>query len=269
MLTRTCSLLVFLASTFFLTAPRANAVASAPSSAASTAAVFADKSLASDDYQTVVLDLHKIDLKLYWMKDAKTSFSTLFAVREFLGQPFVMATNSGIYDKQFRPLGLHVERGHELRPLNQAKGSGGNFSMKPNGVFYLDSSGAHVVETSEYPAKKGAAPGGILEATQSGPLLLRDGKMNPQFTEGSANKKLRSGVGVDDDGKVVFAISKGIVSFADFAQFFKKTMHCQNALYLDGTISVLETSERKRAEPATDQLVPFVGIWGASLKTQK
>ena len=173
-----------------------------------------------------------------------------------------MATNSGIYDKQFRPLGLHVERGHEIRPLNQAKGSGGNFSMKPNGVFYLDATGGHVVETSEYPALKK----GVLEATQSGPLLLREGKMNPQFSEGSTNKKLRSGVGVDDEGHVVFAISKGIVSFADFAQFFKKTMHCQNALYLDGTISALETSQRKRVDPATDQLVPFVGIWGATLK---
>lgn len=233
------------------------------SRAAMTAAVFADKSLGSEDYETVTLDLHKIDLKLYWMKDAKTAYTSLYAVRESLGKSFVMATNSGIYDKKFRPLGLHVERGVELRPLNTVKGSGGNFSMKPNGVFFLDEKGiAHVVETSEYPALKK----GVLEATQSGPLLMRDGKMNPQFTEGSTNKKLRSGVGVDDDGKVVFAISKGIVSFADFAQFFKKTMHCQNALYLDGTISVLETSERKRVEPASDQLAPFVGIWAATLK---
>ena len=46
--------------------------------------------------------------------------------------------------------------------------------------------------------------------------------------------KARNGVGVRADGKVIFAISQGDVSFDAFARLFRDGLSCPNALFLDG-----------------------------------
>ena len=43
-----------------------------------------------------------------------------------------------------------------------------------------------------------------------------------------------NGVGVRADGKVIFAISQGEVSFDAFARLFRYGLNCPNALFLDG-----------------------------------
>ncbi|MCE3260121.1 MAG: hypothetical protein K0S12_1762, partial [Bacteroidetes bacterium] len=73
-------------------------------------------------------------------------------------------------------------------------------------------------------------------ATQSGPMLVINGKLHPDFREGSKNLNIRNGVGILPDGKILFAISKVPVNFFDFAMYFKKK-GCKNALYLDGFVS--------------------------------
>jgi uncharacterized protein YigE (DUF2233 family) len=50
-------------------------------------------------------------------------------------------------------------------------------------------------------------------ATQSGPMLVINGRVHPRFDKRSTSLKARNGVGVRTDGKVLFAISKGEVSF--------------------------------------------------------
>jgi uncharacterized protein YigE (DUF2233 family) len=44
----------------------------------------------------------------------------------------------------------------------------------------------------------------------------------------------RAQVGVRADGKVIFAISQGEVSFAALARLFRDGLNCPNALFLDG-----------------------------------
>lgn len=209
------------------------------------------------EFRVVTLDLKKVDLKLYWMKSDGSAFETLNAVRTAVGPQFVMATNSGIYAKDLTPLGLHIERGKILKKLNRSRSSKGNFFLQPNGVFFLGSNGPKILDTNEF-AKHGTA--GVLEATQSGPLLLLKGEINPGFKQNSTNAKLRSGVGVTASGQVVFAISKEPVTFYDFALFFKDKMNCTDALYLDGTISTLWTEE----DSSDAQITGFVGIWAAT-----
>src|SRR5215471_8271674 len=126
-------------------------------------------------YQTADIDLQRVDLKLYWKKADGTLYSTLAAVQNALGATFLFATNSGIYSTDFKPLGLEVERGKTLVPLNKSHASTGNFYMQPNGVFFIIGKGAQVMETGEYAATR---PAGVLEAAQSGPLLLRKGVIN-------------------------------------------------------------------------------------------
>ncbi len=45
-----------------------------------------------------------------------------------------MAMNGGIYDKAYAPLGLYIEDGKRLTPVNRSAG-GGNFFIRPGGVF--------------------------------------------------------------------------------------------------------------------------------------
>ena len=82
----------------------------------------------------------------------------------------------------------------------------------------------------------------IAYATQSGPMVVIDGKINPNFNSSSTSKYTRSGVGIRKDGTLVFAISQQPVTFYDFARIFL-FYGCQNALYLDGAISEMYLPE--------------------------
>jgi uncharacterized protein YigE (DUF2233 family) len=147
-----------------------------------------------------------------------------------------------------------------LTPLNLKSGDG-NFYLKPNGVFLIDDSGASIVESSVYPTI-GARP---RLAVQSGPLLLADGKMNPQFSKHSENRRLRSGIGVISPERVVFVISRDRVTFYEFAVFFQEKFNCRDALYLDGEISKFHPALRNTAEGRED----FAGIFAVTSGVNK
>jgi uncharacterized protein YigE (DUF2233 family) len=142
--------------------------------------------------------------------------------------------NAGIFSTAYAPLGLHIEEGRVLRPLNNAKGWG-NFFLKPNGVFFIANQNAAVVDTVTYSALK-VKPD---LATQSGPLLVAHGKLHPKFLPDSISLYLRNGVGVTADNQVVFAMSLVPINLYEFATLFRDTLGCPNALYLDGSISQL------------------------------
>jgi uncharacterized protein YigE (DUF2233 family) len=74
-------------------------------------------------------------------------------------------------------------------------------------------------------------------ATQSGPLLLNDGKIHPVFNPKSENRNIRTGVGVKGPKDIVFVMSLDTVTFYEMAVLFRDALTCPNALYLDGIIS--------------------------------
>ncbi|HRI70052.1 MAG TPA: phosphodiester glycosidase family protein [Polyangium sp.] len=184
------------------------------------------------DWITFDLDLTAVDLAL--VGQAPNEPRTLGALRPFLtmhNRELVMATNAGIFNPAHRPVGLHIQHGQEFAPLSNADGEG-NFYLKPNGVFWIDASGAHVAPTEHY------APKGKIElATQSGPLLTTQGRLHPAFVASSTSLRTRSGVGVDARGHVVFALSRERVTFYATATLFRDVLGCPDALYLDGEIS--------------------------------
>src|SRR6476661_2768818 len=142
----------------------------------------------------------------------------------------LFAINAGMFDPALKPVGLYVEQGRELVHANTKPGYG-NFHMKPNGVFYISGDGAAAVaETRAFLKQR---PRAAL-ATQSGPMLVIDGRLHPRFDRASTSLKARNGVGVRADGKVLFAISQGEVSFDAFARLFRDGLNCPNALFLDG-----------------------------------
>lgn len=143
--------------------------------------------------------------------------------------------NGGMYGDDFTPTGLYVESANEMVAANTATvpGEGAavpNFYKKPNGVFYIGGGAAGVMETGAFVAARPAAE----FATQSGPMLVIDGKLHPAFIEGSTDRKRRNGVGVSTPTEVHFAISEEGVNFWDFARFFRDKLGCEDALFLDG-----------------------------------
>ena len=176
------------------------------------------------------------DLRLYWKDESNhvlgnfTSLETMLKARH---EKLLFAANAGMYQPDFSPVGLLVLDGEEVSPLNLQDGAG-NFFLKPNGVFLIsEDHRAAVMESSSFTTFLPK----VLWATQSGPLLVHQGEIHPDLIEGSANLTVRSGVGVRQDGSVVFALSRGLVNFYDFALFFLGRMKCPNALFLDGHIS--------------------------------
>ena len=145
-----------------------------------------------------------------------------------------------MYHEDLSPVGLLVENGHEAAPLNFTDGEG-NFFLKPNGVFLVGKDGkAAVVETNAYAAAKP----NVAFATQSGPMLVIDGRVHPRFEANGTSRHVRNGVGVRDENTVVLAISRSEVSLGSFARLFRDALHCPNALFFDGVVSALSNGER-------------------------
>lgn len=162
------------------------------------------------------------------------------------------ATNAGIFDPNYDPVGLMIRDGQQQIPLNISRGAG-NFYMEPNGVFYVSAERAQIVETMKYTSNKG-----VRIASQSGPLLVIGGVINSQFSPGSKNKTIRSGVGVRAPGKdVYFVISNDSINLYDFANFFREHLGCYDALYLDGYISKMYLPELGRKEVDGDFAAMF------------
>jgi uncharacterized protein YigE (DUF2233 family) len=161
------------------------------------------------------------------------------------------AMNAGMYEPDFSPVGLFVARAQELAPLNLRAGHG-NFYTKPNGVFVVTSAGPRIVESSKYAEKLGD----VLLATQSGPLLVEHGVIHPRLS--AVSKFIRNAVGVTGTG-VTFVISNEPVSLHELATYFKNDLNCDDALYFDGTVSALYSSELGRNDSTVD-LGPIIGL---------
>jgi uncharacterized protein YigE (DUF2233 family) len=156
------------------------------------------------------------------------------------GRTLQFAMNAGMYHEDRSPVGLYVESGKELKRISTANGPG-NFSMKPNGVFYLDGKSVGVLETKAFLRHKIEAT----FATQSGPMLVIDGKLHPRFKKESTSRNRRNGVGVKGRS-VVFVLADDPVTFYQFARVFRDVLKTPNALYLDGSICRLYATDINR-----------------------
>lgn len=218
---------------------------------------FASPVYAGTTIDVVTLD-HGADLDLVWRDSRARNLTTLFAARtalEATGRKVLAVTNAGIFGVSSTgayPLGVHIQAGLALRPLNTATGTG-NFYLKPNGVFWLDTRRVgHVAEAGEFAAIDRKT---VRLATQSGPLLLHGGTIHPAFRRDAPSRKIRSGIATCG-GKVVLAVSRDGINFWDFATFFRDSLHCRDALYLDGSISRLYAPARGLHADAG----PFAGM---------
>lgn len=165
------------------------------------------------------------------------------------------AVNGGMFDEAGKPIGYYVEGGKRLETLNRADG-GGNFHLKPNGVFFGSGGKWRVLPSEAFYAQVGDRPD---FGTQSGPMLLIAGKLHPKFDEDGPSQLIRNGVGVDAAGRAHFVLSEAPISFGRFARYFRDGLKTPNALYLDGSVSALWDPEQGRQD-ASVPLGPLIVV---------
>lgn len=195
------------------------------------------------------------DLRLFHSgpDGAYGSFTKLNAALADRGQTLGFAMNAGMYHRDLAPVGLYIEEGIQASRIVTRDGPG-NFGMLPNGVFCIDKT-FRVIESRSF--AEGSPE--CRFATQSGPMLVIDGKLHPKLLPNSDSTYIRNGVGVSEDGsRAVFAISNDEVNFHAFARFFRDDLGLTNALYFDGNISRLYAPQLDRHD-AGFPMGPIVG----------
>jgi uncharacterized protein YigE (DUF2233 family) len=173
-------------------------------------------------------------------------------VRRFADLPVdpaavAFAMNAGMFDDEGRPIGYTIVDGEEVKPLNLTDGSG-NFHLKPNGVFIVTGAGGAMIAPSDAIPVFRMAP--QLES-QSGPMLVINGKLHPGFAHDGESRYIRNGVGVRD-GRALFVITLDAVSMGKFARFFRDVLGTPDALYFDGAVSSLWSPADGRMDDFTD-----------------
>jgi len=217
-------------------------------------------SFKGNNYDIFMSDYPKDKIKFYWKDKSGNKLRSIANLNNYVaeeGHTLKFATNAGMYMENNSPLGLYIENKKERAPLNLSLNGKGNFYKQPNGIFFLSDSTAKIITTEKYNPSRDRP----IYATQSGPMLVIDGMVNPVFTKGSSNINIRSGVGITIDGRVAFAISNELVNFYDFAILFKESLHCNNALFLDGAISKMYLPELNRND--------FGGDFGVMIGIEK
>jgi len=200
------------------------------------------RKLVDDKIISYIVDTKTQNIRFYWRDDHLKPFGSILNLKNWLinqNKTLVFAMNGGIYMTVNRPLGLFIQDYKTITRLNTRSNGYGNFYTQPNGVFYVTGDKHVIICTT----KNFSDDGNVKFATQSGPMLVIDNEINPEFRVGSTNLNIRNGVGILSNNKVIFAMSKEEINFYDFAKFFKD-MGCRNALYLDGAISQMYLPEK-------------------------
>lgn len=148
---------------------------------------------------------------------------------ESSGKKMLFAMNCGMYSTTYTPVGLYIEEGKQVSALRRCSTAKANFCLQPQGVFYVRKDGRAGISTVQR-----FSADGVRYATQSAPVVVLSGKMNPSLPKGL--HLIRNGVGVRKDGTVVLAISRDFVTFHEFAQYFID-QGCETAMYFDGNVS--------------------------------
>jgi uncharacterized protein YigE (DUF2233 family) len=187
--------------------------------------------------------------------DPLGNFASLGAYLDRAGKKLTFAMNAGMFGKDFKAIGLFIEDKKIRHKLNR-RGGFGNFHLKPNGVFYIAGDKLGVMDTETY-AKSGLKPD---YASQSGPMLVINGEIHPKLSPTGTSAKIRNGVGMVDDHTVEFVISNEPVTFHTFASLFSDELACDNALFFDGTVSNMFSTEMGRGDGFIP-LGPMVGVY--------
>jgi exopolysaccharide biosynthesis protein len=129
--------------------------------------------------------------------------------------------NGGYFGEDGKSLGLRICDGRRFGSLHPANW----------GVFFIEDGHAKVLHTRDF-AKTHKSLQGISQAIQCGPRLVVNGRV----TDLKPQTARRSALGIQRDGRVILAVSDGVLSFDEWAALWasKDGLNCRDALNLDG-----------------------------------
>ncbi len=224
-------------------------------------------------YSLYVVNTTRMDMRIDDNKGRGATLLSQYKQLQATGIEPIAMMNGGMFDPDYGPTGLLITP-QKHYALNEQTGTG-NFYLNPNGVFVIDQKGkGFVMKTADFASKyaykfKKPLPkkvGDIKYATQSGPMLVINGKINKLFTKGSTNLNIRNGVGTFSDPNkthyVLMLLSEDKTNFYDFSFIFQ-SLGADNALYLDGFVSRLffkETPDSKSTPDNTQTLGPIISV---------
>lgn len=210
----------------------------------------------NEKFVSFFADPQSLNVDFFWKDDDGKIFKSIGNLEihlEKTGKRLRFAMNGGIFDPQNQPKGLFIQNKKVMTPIDTKDGDG-NFYLQPNGIFYLTTDNQpFVVPTENFDQNEK-----VKFATQSGPMLLINGKINDKFQENSANLNVRNGVGILPDGKIAFVISRQETNFYEFARYFQN-LGCHEALYLDGFVSRMYLPE-KNFEQLDGDFAVIIGV---------
>jgi uncharacterized protein YigE (DUF2233 family) len=217
-----------------------------------------DIAFETNRYTICEVDARNEDLRLFLRgpdREILGSFANIETELQGKGAHLSFAMNAGMYHRDRAPVGLYLENGVQEQRLITSAGPG-NFGLVPNGVFCIGKGRADVIETKRFARQTPACR----FASQSGPMLVIDGKLHPRFLKDSTSRYIRNGVGTSADGRrAVFAISDNAVTFHAFGRLFRDGLALPQALYFDGSISRLYAPDLGRHD-AGFPMGPIVGV---------
>ncbi|MGB1206983.1 MAG: phosphodiester glycosidase family protein, partial [Chitinophagales bacterium] len=199
------------------------------------------------DFYLYKVDAEKEKMQLWLQNDTGKVHKNIGNLKKYLAQKdetLIFAMNAGMYLKNNMPQGLYKENNKQVAHLDTLTKGYGNFYMQPNGVFAFNDNESIIATTQDFEKMVSKYE----NATQSGPMLVIDGKIHHKFNKSSKSKYTRNGVGINDRGEVIFACSSIPVNLYHFADLFLNRLNCKNALYLDGAISKIYLPEINKFE---------------------
>lgn len=181
------------------------------------------------DRASVVIHLLRLDLRRHELRVVLASAlgKKLASAEEFRSHSKGLAAiNAGYFDPEYRPLGLLVSGGRELAHLR----------LVDHGVFAI-AGGRPLVDH----ARTFHAPPDLEFAVECGPRLLVAGE-RPRFRRTDLARRVA--IGSDSLGRVVLAVSEGVMGVDEFARALALSEPVggpglRDALNLDGGSSAM------------------------------
>jgi len=173
-------------------------------------------------YGTVTVNAARIDPALWRLRaaDRHQGKAGAGATAEKVCPSPGAAINASFFDENIAPLGLLIIDGKQRYPRHPVTGWPGG-----GGLFVLRNGKPSIL------AHTAKVPAGADYVVQCWPRLVIKGKI-PKFKQRPA--ALRSAVGIDGKGRVLFAASGGSLTFEAWAAFLRDSLACADALNLDG-----------------------------------
>lgn len=185
-------------------------------------------------YTSIELDASIIDLRFVSFQELTNipSISNNFVIVEV-----------GYFNDHGEHIGLLLNLGSQISPLDKAKSGYGNFYLQPNGVFMKRGDTVELLTTDDF--SRTSSGTNIELAFQSGPMLIVDGGLNSVMNLASENHHRRTAIGLRDRNgskEIILLNSEDPVNLFNFSSTLHNRFGVYQALLIGSASTALYSS---------------------------